>query len=395
MKIIINEKQARLILESGLKNALTPDLPSFFSNKPIESLNPFINTGYFVGGVLDKMAKERQIEILSYFSDDITSHSDEEIYSKLSKLVTKCKKLEEPIREKLEKICCNTVVKIFSIPQDSVKISCTLDCNISATKSFHIKPDTDEDREYDTIGDIEQYDAETNKRCIINAISYGAAKNIAEQSKQIWMNEIFELDEELPHLYSQIMKINDYLIFTNNVKIEDKNHKQGGFVEIQLSHDDELSSIDATGVIFPILLQETVRGVIDMLSTYGLPDDMESARRVTNIADALENDPWNMRFGPVMWNRIVSAIPKFQTEYFPYFYKTLTELSPEEFSSIMKEVFAGTKKGKEQILSIYNQSKYDNEYDDFTNDLALKRGKDLIDDDCFTEEELMQGVCEQ
>lgn len=392
MKAIISEKQAKLILESGLKEALTPNLPEFFANKPIDSVNPLSNTKYFVGNVLDKMAKERQMEILSYFSDDITAYSNDEIISKLNKLIAKCKKLEEPIKEKLEKICCNTVVKTFSIPQDALKISCHLVNDISSAKSFHIKPDTDEDYEYDSVGDIELYDEETNKRRIINAISYGAAKNIAEQSRKLWVDEVFELDEELPHLYSQIMKINDYVVFNNDIKIEDKSHKQGGFVEINLTHEDEISSVETTGVIFPILLQEAFRGIIDILSTYGLPDDISSAKRVTNIADALENDPWNMRFGPVMWNRIVSSVPKFQTENFAYFYKTLAELPVENFSTLMKEIFASTKQGRAGIEKIYNQSKYDDEYNQFTNDLAIKRGKDIIDDDCFTEEELENNI---
>jgi len=392
MKAIISESQARLIVESGLVDAMSPALPNFFADKPVEHTNPFVETGYFVNGALNKLAKERQKEILSYFSDDITSYSNDEIFTKLSKLIAKCKKLEEPIKEKLEKICSNTVVKIFSIPNDAITLICTLSPEISATKSFHIKPDTDEDYEYNAVSDMEAYDAETNKRRIINALSYGAAKNIAEQSKQLWVNEIFDLDEELPHLYSQIMKINDYLIFNTDIKIEDKSHKQGGFVEIKLSHEDEISSIEATGVIFPILLQEAIRGVIDILSTYGLPDDIESAKRVTNISDALENDPWNMRFGPAMWNRVISALPKFQTENFAYFYKTLVELPADEFSRIMKEIFAGTKNGKAAVEKIYNEAKYNDEYNQFTNDLALRRGKDLIDDDCFTEEELEEEI---
>ena len=392
MKIIISEKQAKYITESELLNALSPALPEFFTDKPVKTSNPFVNTGYFVGGVLNKLARNRQKEILSYFSDDITSYSNDEIYTKLSKLIAKCKKHEEPIKEQLEKICCNTVVQLFNIPQDSLKLTCNLIPEISSTKSFHIKPDTDEDVEYDAIEDIEQYDADSNKRRIINAVSCGAAKCIAEQSKKLWIDEIFELDEELPHLYSQIMKINDYLIFTNNVEITDKSHKQGGFVEVHLTHEDEISSIEATGIIFPILLQETVRGIIDMIASFGLPDDVDSARRVTNIADALENDPWNMRFGPEMWNCILSSVPKFQTENFAYFYKKLVELPVEEFSVLMKEVFAGTRKGKQEIENLYNSSKYEDEYNKFVGDLALKRGKDIIDDDCFTEEELLQGV---
>lgn len=388
MKAIISESQAKFIVESGLIDALSPSLPDFFASEPVKTVNPLTNTGYFVNGSLNKLAKEEQQTILSYFSDDITSYSKDEIYSKLNKLVLKCKKIEEPIKNKLEKICCNTVVKAFSIPEDSVQITCKLTEEISQTKSFHIKPYTDEEYEYETVNDIEQYDSETNKRRIINAISYGAAKNISEQSRQLWVNEIFELDEELPHIYSQIMKINDYLVFNTNVEIKDRDHKQGGVVNVTLSRDNEIPTIEAEGVIFPILLQETVRGVVDLISTYGLPDDAESAKRVMDIADALETDPWNMRFGPPMWNKIVSSVSNFQTENFPYFYKALVELPSGEFSSLMKELFAGTKNGKQEIEKIYNESKYNSEYDQFKQDLALRNGKDIIDDDCFTEEEL-------
>lgn len=392
MKIIISESQAKFIAESELKEALSPALPEFFADKPVTSVNPLADTGYFVTGALTKLARERQNEVLSYFSDDITSYSTDEIFSKLSKLITRCQKLEEPIREKLEKICCNTVVETFGIPEGAVNLSCSLTYDIPSTKSFHIKPDTDEDAEYNSVDDIEHSDAEINKRKIINAISCGAAKSMAEQSRQLWMNEIFELNEELPHLYSEIMKINDYLIFTNDIKVEDNAHNQGGFVEVKLSREDEISSIEATGIIFPILLQEAMRGVVDMLSTYGFPDDISFAEKIANVADALENDPWNMRFGPAMWNRIVSAVPKFQTEKFPYFYKMLVEMDTELFAKTMKELFAGTKVGKEEIEKIYSQSKYEDEYNQFTNDLALRRGRDIIDDDYFTEEELEQDI---
>ena len=392
MKILITEKQAKYLAESQLADAIAPALPDFVSEKVDKPSNPFINTGYFVHGVLNKFAKERQKEIISNFSDDITSFPIDKIYSKLSKLVTKCIKREEPIREMLEKICCNTVVKIFNIPEDELKLECELLPAISPTKSYHVQPDTDEEYEYDTVNDIDEYDKDTNKRRIINALSYGIAQAIAEQSKELWINEIFNLDEELPHLYSQIMKINEYLVFNTDVKITDKSHKQGGNVEITLSNDENVTSLSSYGVVFPILLQETIRGVVDIIATYGLPDDKQTAERVINIADALENDPWNMRFGPIMWRKVQDGIGKIETSDILPFFKSLVELSAEDFSALMKELFAGTRQGKAKISELYNTSKYNNEYDKFTQDIALRQGRDVIDDDCFTEEELEQGL---
>ena len=211
--IIINETQAKMLNETGLPLKTRAALPSFMEN------NPFDATGYFVNGSLDRILAQRNAELQDYFSDDINSYEKNRIFSKLSKLITRCKKLEEPLRDQLERICNNVVVKIFGIPSESMEITCELADEISRTKQFHIKPDTDEDYEYEDLDEMSGNDSEVNKRRIINAISYGVAWRMTEQSGRIWINDVFESDEDLPHLYSQIMKINEYLVFNTDVEI--------------------------------------------------------------------------------------------------------------------------------------------------------------------------------
>lgn len=387
-RIIISEEQARLINESELQAEKNVTPPSFLMGEN----NPLSTTGYFVGNVLDRMAKRRVSEIADFFIDDISSFDKDKVYSKLSRLISVCSKKEEPIRNDLEKICSNAVVEMFGIPADSLKINCELVGDIPPGEQFNIKPDTDENFEYDSIEAMNSSDAEINKRRIINALSYGAANRISEQTKKEWLSDVFNLDEDLPHLYSQIMKINEYLVFNTDIEIEDKSHKQGGTVEVRLSREDELTELSARGITFPILLHEMIRGVAELIASYGLPDDEEEARRITNIADALENDPWNMRFGPAMWDCVCAGIGEIDASDFPFFFKKLVSLNTSEFETTMKEVFAGTKAGREAMNSIYAQSKYENEYDRFTQDLAVKRERNVIEDDYFTEEELEEGV---
>lgn len=382
--IIINESQAKMLNEAGLPLKTRAALPSFMEN------NPFDATGYFVNGSLDRILAQRNAELQDYFSDDINSYEKNRIFSKLSKLITKCKKLEEPLRDQLERICNNVVVKIFGIPSESMEITCELADEISRTKQFHIKPDTDEDYEYEDLDEMSGNDSEVNKRRIINAISYGVAWRMTEQSGRLWINDVFESDEDLPHLYSQIMKINEYLVFNTDVEIKDESHKQGGSVETTLANEGDTPKVSATGVVFPILLHETIRGVVELLSSYGLPDDMSAAERVTNIADALENDPWNMRIGPSLWDKIQDCIGNFETENFPYFYKELVSMPTAEFERVMKNVFAGTRFGKRTMENLYEKSKYGHDYNKFVGDLALKQEKSVIEDDYFTDEEIQE-----
>jgi hypothetical protein len=391
-KILINEEQERLIMESEMSRINGASLPPFMSRGLESPDNSLKSTGYFLDGSLTKMATARANEVREYFSDDITAYDNSKIAGKLSKLIAKCKKLEEPIKEQLSKICNNVVVEMFGIPENSVEIDCELVGEIPAGEQFHIKPDTDEDYEYDDIESIQASDSESRKRKVINAIAYGAASRMAEQSRREWVNDVFDLNEELPHLYSQIMKINEYLVFNNDVDITDKSHKQGGTVETKLVHEGEIASIHSKGIIFPILLHETIKGVIEILASYGLPDDVNEAKRIVNLSDALENDPWFMRLGPIMWDKVCASLDSVETEDFPYFFKELVMIPSDEFENLMKNVFAGTKSGKARMKEIYGKSKYNNEYDKFAQDLATRRERDVIEDDYFTEEELEEGV---
>lgn len=391
-KILINEEQERLIMEAEMSRENGASLPAFMLNGLESSDNLLKSTGYFLDGSLTKMAEARRREIVSNFTDDIDSFGKSAVFSKLGKLISKCKRKEEPNREALSKICSNVVAEVFGIPADTIKLNCEIVDEIPAGEQFHIKPDTDEEFEYEDVGAIEAEDSETKKRKIVNAICYGAAARFSEQSKKLWLNDVFEIDEDLPHLYSQIMKINDYLVFNSDIDIKDNDHKQGGAVEVKLAREGEAAEIHARGIVFPILLHETIRGVAEIIASYGLPDDMGEARRITNISDAIENDPWNMRIGPIMWDRLCSALDSIESEEFPYFFKGLVTVPAPEFEKIMKNVFAGTRFGKESVKKIFNKSKYDNEYDRFSNDLAVKREKNVIEDDYFTEEELEEGL---
>lgn len=344
-------------------------------------------------GFLKRAANNRYEEIRKFFNDDISSHSREEIYNKLSGLLSKCRKKEEPIKDNLQSMCYNMVTGELHVPDGVVDIECKIS-EISRGAKLHIKPDTDEDVEYDDVSSIEIEDLETQKRILINFIIYGCARKLSEKILSDSIKDVFGMDEELPHLYSMIMKINEYLVFVSDFEITDDDHKQGGTVEVQLSNEGELSKIRATGIIFPVLLQETVSGLLELSASYGLPDDKERARRILNVSDALENDPWIMRFGPSIWSAIENAVGS-DIEDAPYFIKALSCLDAEEFSRVFRELTAGTKEGKKAIADIYKQSKYDCDYDDFKNDIATKRKENMITDSYFTEDELMEGVFDE
>lgn len=385
-KIIITEEQ-----EIGLKGALLKarPFPDFIRNAVAENGTPFSGCKCIYGDFLNRALERRYNEILGYFNDDISSHSNDEVFTRLSSLFNKCMKKEAPIKENLQNICYNRVMEKFGIPDGAVNIECSLS-EIPQGTRLHIKPDTDE-AEYDSVEAIETNGIEVDRRKIMNLITYGCSYRIAEEIMSDILHDIFSLDEELPHLYSKIMKINDYLVFVSDVKIEDNSHKQGGTVEVRLPKEGELPTVKATGMILPILVQQTVSGLIDLIATNGLPDSEDNARRVVNVSDAIENEPWIMRLGQSFWDPI-SGETSISVDMVPHIMLSLSCMDSENFMSLIKEMTAGTKRWKEWISDIFSQAKYNKEYYDFETDLAAKRKENMITDSYFTEEELMEGL---
>lgn len=385
-KIILTEEQLQALRDAVKQPRPMPD---FIMSDVENKRTPLGDCRYVYGNFLAKGLEKRYDEILGYFNDDISQRSNDEVYTKLAKLINKCEKKEEPIKSNLESACYNRIMELFGIPDGAVNLECSLS-EIPQGARLHIKPDTDE-AEYDSISDIESSDLEVLKRKIANLITYGCAYRLSEKVMNEMLGDIFAEDEELPHLYSRIMKINDYLVFVSNVRIEDEDHKQGGTVEVNLAREGEIPTIKATGILLPILVLETISGLLELITTNGLPDDQERARRILNVSDALENEPWIMRLGQAFWDPI-SETTNVQPEEVPYLIAELVTMSdsdPEAFLSMINEFTAGTRAGREQMRSIYNKAKYNMEYGRFETDMAVKRKENMITDSYFTEEELM------
>ena len=385
-KIIITEEQ-----EMELKGVLSQahPFPDFLSRAVKDGTTCLGDCKYIYGDFLERSLDKRYGEILGYFKDDISSHSNDEVYTKLGRLFDRCMRKEEPIKDDLQNICYNRVMEKFGIPDGAVNLECSLS-EIPQGARLHIKPDTDEE-EYDSVEAIESNDLKVMKRKVMNLITYGCSYRIAEEIMSDILHDIFSLDEELPHLYSEIMKINDYLVFVSDVKIEDKDHKQGGTVEVRLPREGEIPTIKATGMILPILVHQTISGLIELVATNGLPDDEESARRIVNVSEAIENEPWIMRLGQAFWNPI-SGVTSISADMVPHLILSLSIMDSMVFMNLIKEMTAGTRRWKDIISDAYAQARYDKEYGDFETDLATKRKENMIADSYFTEEDLLEGV---
>ena len=385
-KIYINESQISkdLLLPKFIFDAVRSHETSLGDNPafPGEDDYPFDYT----------VLKERLRDLHDQMKDiGIPLGNTEELMSHLSMLVRKCKEMEKPIKDSLEKLCENAVNRLFAFPEGAINFKCRLVDKVQYKVSIGITPEDSHNRKFKfkDISDFELSKGAVAKRRLINSLIMGAAEYYTSM-KTLYLEDLNKLNPQLVELYDQIMTLNSYLTFITKEKIDDFHPMQGSFVEVHVGFNGKKSTIEAQGIIFPLMLHDAIKGFFELFSVYGLPRDKEKAKYIISKADFLLAEPWDMRFGVKLWQLIFDRMELADdTNIIPYIFMELVQLPTEEFNIAMKELFMGTEKADELMNTIIKKSKYNDGYQKFKNRVnARNMDRAVIADSYFTASEL-------
>lgn len=334
---------------------------------------------------IDEMMEEKFMfvsrEIERNFNFDMSDIN--RIKEILAKMVIKCQEIETPFRPKLEKLCFNYMVKVFGVPQDSVKMTLELKDNVNLD-DFSVKLDASDGDDYishDEFSMYEDIDNEVHKRRILDCLSVGAGMEISGQIINYY-NDVIEIDERLPEMYERIMLLNEYILFQEDVELTDEDKKQGGMVELKLGAPEDKPIITAQGTIFPILLSETIRGFFELFFSHGLPSERSLAERVIGKADFLKAEPWDMRIGPILFNLINSHyFDEIQSADIPYVMSYLSRVRTNSFLKHMRNALSGNDDGLRFMKLIVSKSKMEDNSDSVKKMRVVDTDKTVITDE--------------
>lgn len=384
-KIHINEEQKRYITESIKQTKVEWLLDEVESN-----VNPLYKIQWMnsTGSLMKQMVENAYDASVNNFKDNITSFPIDVVKNKLAKLIAICQKKEEPIKDELEKLCVDVTSSLFKIDERGreINVSTELIPEISDEIDFHIEYDG-LDYQYNNYQEIDDINSLIERRTINDALVIGGALEIYDLIEPRIIKQLFELDEDLPHLYSKIIKISNYLLFAENIYISDKEKHQSAYVNIEISGDeDKQDNIIVKGILFPFLLTETIRGYLEYIQNMSMNIEPKTVRYVIDKVDVLKDEPWYMRLGPVIWEQIFSDC---EPEYFQTLYEELFTIENNDFEKIMREIVLGTKEGESIKDRLLNNVVYNAGYQEFEKELNKKREeKSLLIDDVFTEDEM-------
>jgi len=342
------------------------------------------------------------------------------VYQEMMRKLPNIMRIEAAHRDELIELAKEASLDDAEVPEGRYQIEASL--GMPDTGNFRMEPEDDEDDEeeedeeklqfpsfdLDELTDEEILELEKHKRNIINALIQGAAKkgHYLFQKPDV-KSRLDAIDPSLYGDYLGIMAINDFMYFSMEQMIEQMSQTgQGvaGKVELDDADDEEGeegeeqpdTKIIATGLIFPILCHEIIKGLEEAKGRAGLPSDPGMREKVLGQTDVLSNEPMQLRIGPEIVEKIRFALPDdvFDPEYkglINFFHVLLYQIEAKEFLEIIGNAISEDSsklgKAKKRFEEIVREAKQMQE--EFEN---YKEEEDIDSDDDDGLDDFLSGL---
>jgi len=277
--------------------------------------------------------------------------------------VRQIKQIENQHKTELENLAVELVKRELSIPEGTFQYDVDLSTGMGQVdtskmrrqseepsseeiqQEFNVTQDEAEEDVLNFIDAFEKFDMEKAKRRFINSLIQGASKK-GHYMFELVRNELNNIDEKLLNLYGIIMSINDllYWVMPDEAMSMMAGSGSGAEGSVELETETDPPTIKAKGLFFPIVVHELIKGVYEVLGSQGLPDDPRQAEMVMASQDTLPYEIWDLRLGPVIWEKFVESYPDelFEDdmkEIQNYLFSRFSMLTTEEFFDVAKKYF--------------------------------------------------------
>lgn len=386
-KPIINES---VVYPDGLKERMHPLLELELAERRHSLGNHPIFPDGDETSFEQKILGKRFAEVAKRYKKafDVDSVDDRLLLGQMMPIVNESMKLESKHKKELEELAIRIIREEYDMSEDVVEIHAELTpkINLVGTKK-NPKPMAVE-MEFNNHDEIINAKDEVYKRRFLNAMIQGASKKCNHMFHMV-EDELTDMEPRLANHYAKMMSVADYMYYVIP-KMEDG--ITGGIVHVQFPNaKNPKAVIHVQAMVFPVLIHELVKGVMELISAHGLPKDKKIGEYVINKADFLSAEPWDMRLGPALWEQFTNAIDPDDFDLKHHIYCELVSLPVKEFNTKMREIMCGSKDGKQLIKSIVNEIRNGLQEDDYNEAMNTIREKNTLtktpknlDNDTFT-----------
>tara|TARA_R110000737_G_scaffold353044_1_gene401905 strand:- start:264 stop:3503 length:3240 start_codon:yes stop_codon:yes gene_type:complete len=282
------------------------------------------------------------------------------------KMASEVKQIEEPYKEQLEVLAKEIVYKMYPILKDAnIEIDAKISDGMKATPPQKEENEEEIDQEQ---FDVSVEEAGVDKRRLLNALTQGAS--LKGSRSYILFDEILNLmSDGLKEKYDELLN-NAYGIYNSDEALAmmlammsqgGGGAQKGGDVEIFYDEEKDRPVIKATGITFPILLQEIIKGLYENLAQFGTEraeggteEDFRKAfiknTSIRKRTDTYKKELTDMSDGPYAYEALLDVYlsTEMNPQRFPEWYKNLVEVVPSsDFKIFIDNVITGKLSSKD------------------------------------------------
>ena len=390
MNLTYNSEMAKKIEEQGIKydgpERMSPDIQSKIEGgeTPLSDNPALPDSGEestFEELIASKRFKDVVEKVKRYTGLETISGQNAfmQLQMLLMQTVQQVKQIENGNEEKLENLAVELVKKEMALPDDAFQFDVELvgspnDIDTSKLaksseepspeeiqKTFGVDSEEAEEDLENFMEAFDKFDLEKAKRRFINSLIQGASKK-GHYMFSLVEEELNEINPNLLNMYGVLMSINDllYWILPDQVTQMMSGSGQGVAGTEEVDETTDPPTIKARGMFFPVLIHELLKGVYEVLGTQGLPDDPKAAEMVMASQDTLPYEIWDLRLGPVIWEKFSESYPDKiyeddLREIQNYLFSRFSALSTEQFFELAKEILSGSSNGKKAVAKMVEE----------------------------------------
>ncbi len=304
-------------------------------------------------------------------------------------------RIEFQNREYLERLAVDLVKKEMGIPEGAMQFDAKLiQGPLSSQEGMRTQPTKPKEEDVkkafkhqddieEFVDEFEKFNLEKAKRRFINSLIQGASKK-GHYMFELVRDELDRLDPQLVNLYGVNQSLMDHLYWVMPDMESMAASGEGQLGQTKVDAQTDPPTVIARAATFPLLIHELIKGIYEIFGTHGLPDDPRQAEMVMGSEDTLPAEIWDMRLGPIFWEKFTAAYPldlfeddKKQIQH--YLFMRFSKLDAKEFMKVAKLILKGDPQGEKFIKRLVDEIVSDLKKQEYE-DEAAKWDEDDLDD---------------
>ena len=265
-------------------------------------------------------------------------------------------------KQELEELAESVIRKYFKLPDNALQFEFNLSTNKGKVENKKTKQEIQQ-KEEELTQDVNDITPERAKRRLINAMTQGHSVDGSYLFNDV-ADDLVRITgvENIIEKYSIVVAMGmlGYWHFPDEMMaMATGGEGEAGAGKSRLDTTTNPPTVYAEALMFPFLIHEGIKGVMEFLGKEKDPEDPDKAKAAMEIEDQVQHEIWDIRLGPAIWRRLVGLFPapiveqddKKVIQY--YIYTNIINLPTNEFLVLMKEVIGKSENGKKLIDSMY------------------------------------------